>query len=224
MNVILNEVKNLDEVKNPKTILYVHGMGGGRDSRIPSILKDLLGPGYSIFIRTYDFDPELATSQLAAWSSEVKPDLVIGESMGAIHAIALKGYPHLFVSPSLNAPIFFRVMAVIAWIPGVTKFFDWYYHPKAGDRQKLHFARKTLLKWPAIRRTALLNTPLNGSEDYFHAFFGTRDKFRRSGVVLVRTWRKYFGEGSWTIYEGSHFMEEEYIRTLLVPKILSLLD
>ena len=224
MNVILNEVKNLDEVENPKTILYVHGMGGGRDSRIPSILKDLLGPGYSIFIRTYDFDPELATSQLAAWSSEVKPDLVIGESMGAIHAIALKGYPHLFVSPSLNAPIFFRVMAAIAWIPGVTKFFDWYYHPKAGDRQKLHFARKTLLKWPAVRRTALLNTPLNGSEDYFHAFFGTRDKFRRSGVVLVRTWRKYFGEGSWTIYEGSHFMEEEYIRTLLVPKILSLLD
>ena len=224
MNVILNEVKNLDEVENPKTILYVHGMGGGRDSRIPSILKDLLGPGYSIFIRTYDFDPELATSQLAAWSSEVKPDLVIGESMGAIHAIALKGYPHLFVSPSLNAPIFFRVMAAIAWIPGVTKFFDWYYHPKAGDRQKLHFARKTLLKWPAIRRTALLNTPLNGSEDYFHAFFGTRDKFRRSGVVLVRTWRKYFGEGSWTIYEGSHFMEDEYIRTLLVPKILSLLD
>ena len=211
-------------MKNPKTILYVHGMGGGGDSRIPSILKDLLGPGYSIFIRTYDFDPELATSQLAAWSSEVKPDLVIGESMGAIHAIALKGYPHLFVSPSLNAPIFFRVMAAIAWIPGVTKFFDWYYHPKAGDRQKLHFARKTLLKWPAIRRTALLNTPLNGSEDYFHAFFGTRDKFRRSGVVLVRTWRKYFGEGSWTIYEGSHFMEEEYIRTLLVPKILSLLD
>ena len=199
-------------------------MGGGGDSRIPSILKDLLGPGYSIFIRTYDFDPELATSQLAAWSSEVKPDLVIGESMGAIHAIALNGYPHLFVSPSLNAPIFFRVMAAIAWIPGVTKFFDWYYHPKAGDRQKLHFARKTLLKWPAIRRTALLNTPLNGSEDYFHAFFGTRDKFRRSGVVLVRTWRKYFGEGSWTIYEGSHFMEEEYIRTLLVPKILSLLD
>ena len=199
-------------------------MGGGGDSRIPSILKDLLGFGYSIFIRTYDFDPELATSQLAAWSSEVKPDLVIGESMGAIHAVALKGYPHLFVSPSLNAPIFFRVMAAIAWIPGVTKFFDWYYHPKAGDRQKLHFARKTLLKWPAIRQTALLNTPLNGSEDYFHAFFGTKDKFRRSGVVLIRTWRKYFGEGSWTIYEGSHFMEEEYIRTLLVPKILSLLD
>ena len=211
-------------MKEVKTILYVHGMGGGAESRIPSILKDILGPEYSIVIRTYDFDPEVASEQLARWAAEVSPDLVIGESMGAIHAVALRGYPHLFVSPSLNAPVFFRALASLAWIPGVTRFFDWYYHPKPGDRQALHFARKTLLKWPRIRKKALLNTPLNGSEDYFYAFFGTRDKFRRSGVVLIRTWRKYFGEGSWTVYDGSHFMEEEYIRSLLVPKILSLLD
>ena len=211
-------------MKEVKTILYVHGMGGGAESRIPSILKDILGPEYSIVIRTYDFDPEVASEQLARWAAEVSPDLVIGESMGAIHAVALRGYPHLFVSPSLNAPVFFRALASLAWIPGVTRFFDWYYHPKPGDRQALHFARKTLLKWPGIREKALLNPPLNGSEDYFYAFFGTRDKFRRSGVVLIRTWRKYFGEGSWTVYDGSHFMEEEYIRSLLVPKILSLLD
>ena len=211
-------------MKEVKTILYVHGMGGGAESRIPSILKDILGHEYSIVIRTYDFDPEVASEQLASWAAEVSPDLVIGESMGAIHAVAIRGYPHLFVSPSLNAPVFFRALASLAWIPGVTRFFDWYYHPKPGDRQALHFARKTLLKWPGIRKKALLNTPLNGSEDYFYAFFGTRDKFRRSGVVLIRTWRKYFGEGSWTVYDGSHFMEEEYIRSLLVPKILSLLD
>ena len=211
-------------MKNPKTILYVHGMGGGRDSRIPSILKDVLGPEYTIFIRTYDFDPQIATRQLEAWAAEAKPDLVIGESMGAIHAVALKGYPHLFVSPSLNAPVFFRIIAGIAWIPGVTRFFDWLYHPKEGDRQPLHFDRKTLLKWRGTRRKALLNSPLNGSEDYFHAFFGTKDHYRRSGVVMIRTWRKYFGEGSWTIYNGTHFMEEKYIREMLVPMILSLLD
>ena len=205
------------------TILYVHGMGGGGDSRIPSILKELLGPGFEVVIRTYDFDPEVARGQISAWASEICPDLVIGESMGATHAVALKGVPHLFVSPSLNAPLFFNVLSSLAVIPGVTKFFDWYYKPKEGDRQKLHFDRKTLKKWKGVRREALINTPLNGSKDYFHAFFGTRDKFRRSGVVLVRTWRKYFGEGSWNMYDGSHFMEEEYIRTLLVPAILSLL-
>ena len=200
-------------------ILYVHGMGGGGDSRIPSILRDSLGPEWLVVIRTYDFDPLKARNQILSWAEEVRPDLVIGESMGATHAIAIRGVPHLFVSPSLNAPQFFRTLAGIAWIPGVTRFFDWYYHPKDGDRQALHFERKTLLKWKAVRKDAMENTPLNGSRDYFHAFFGTRDKFRRSGVVMVRTWKKYFGEGSWTVYEGTHFMEEEYIHSLLVPKI-----
>jgi hypothetical protein len=206
-----------------KVILYVHGMGGGGDSRIPSILKGILDPGIEVVIRTYSFNPIIARDQIFTWVEETCPDLVIGESMGAVHAIAIKGVPHLLVSPSLNAPIFFRVLAGLALVPGVTSFFDWYYKPKEGDRQKLHFGRKVLLKWKGVRREALLNSPVNGGKDYFHAFFGSHDKFRRSGVVLIRTWRKYFGEGSWTVYDGSHFMEEEYIRSLLVPAILSLL-
>ena len=206
-----------------KVILYVHGMGGGGDSRIPSILKGILDPGIEVVIRTYDFDPVIARSQISSWVEETCPDLVIGESMGAIHAIAIKGVPHLLVSPSLNAPIFFRILAGLALVPGVTSFFNWYYKPKEGDRQKLNFGRKTLLKWKGVRRESLQNSPLKGGKDYFFAFFGSHDQFRRSGVVLIRTWRKYFREGSWTVYEGSHFMEEEYIRSLLVPAILSLL-
>ena len=200
-------------------IFYVHGMGGGGDSRIPAILKDNLGPQFEVFIRTYDFDPEIATAQLSQWAAEAHPDLVIGESMGSVHAVALKGYPHLFVSPSLNAPLYFRVMAWVDKIPGLTRFFDWYYHPKPGDRQRLHFEPALLKKWAPCREKALRNTPLNGSKDSFYAFFGTRDKFRPSGVVSVRTWRKYFGDGTYTIYKGTHFMEEEYIHSLLIPKI-----
>ena len=200
-------------------ILYVHGMGGGGDSRIPSILKDNLGTGFEVVIRTYDFDPEVAYSQLSAWASEVHPDLVIGESMGATHAIALKGYPHLFVSPSLNAPRYFMALAWLTLIPGVTALFDKIYRPKPGDRQKLHFTYKPLRKWRRVLSDALRNTPRNGSQDYFHAFFGTHDHYRRSGIVSIRTWKKYFGDGTWTIYNGTHFMEYEYVLSLLIPKI-----
>ena len=149
-------------------------MGGGGDSRIPSILKDLLGPDFEVVIRTYSFNPETAREQIGSWVREKSPDLVIGESLGATHAIAVKGIPHLFVSPSLNAPVFFRVLAALALIPGVTSFFDWYYKPKEGDRQSLHFSRENLLEWKTVRQEALKNTPRNGSGDYFHAFFGTR--------------------------------------------------
>lgn len=203
-----------------KVILYIHGMGGGGDSRIPSILKDLLGPGIEVVVRTYPFDPVAARELIGRWAGEVRPDLVIGESMGATHAIALKGFPHILISPSLNAPRFFSALAVLARIPGVTAFFDRLYKPKEGDRQSLHFAPETLSKWKEVSGEALKNTPLYGSTDTFHAFFGTRDAYRRSGVVLIRTWKKYFGKGTWTVYDGTHFMEEEYIRSLLVPKIL----
>ena len=81
-----------------KTILYVHGMGGGGDSRIPNHLKTLLDPyGVRVIVRTYDFDPPVGHAQLASWVEEVKPDLVIGESLGAIQALRVKGIPHLFV-------------------------------------------------------------------------------------------------------------------------------
>ena len=79
------------------------------------------------------------------------------------------------------------------------------------------------MKWKATLEDALRNTPKNGSKDYFHAFFGTRDHYRRSGVVSIRTWRKYFGDGSWTVYDGTHFMENEYVLSLLIPKIREVL-
>lgn len=145
-------------------------MGGGGDSRIPSILKDNLGPDFEVIIRTYDFDPEIAQGQLAAWAEEVRPELVIGESMGATHAIALRGYPHLFVSPSLNAPRYFIALAWLTLIPGVTVLFDRIYRPKPGDRQKLHFTYKPLKKWRRVLGDALQNTPRNGGKDYFYAF------------------------------------------------------
>lgn len=202
------------------TALYIHGMGGGGDSRIPSILNAaLLSENVRVVVRTYDFDPEVASRQIEQWVKELSPKLVIGESLGSIHALRLKNIPHVLISPSLNAPLFFGYLAWIAFIPGVTLLMDRIYRPKEGDRQKLHFTCGALSKYLSHRQMALANSTRNGSCDLFYAFFGTRDHYRRSGIVSVRTWRKYFGE-TYTMYDGTHFTEEEYIYSLLIPKIL----
>ena len=205
-------------------ILYIHGLGGGGDSRIPSILRDALAGCAEVIVRTYDFDPEKAASQIAGWYEEVKPVLVIGESLGALHALRLRGVPHLFVSPSLNAALLFDRLAWLALIPGVTLLLDRIYRPREGDRQKLHFTFGTLRKYGSHRKAALTNTVSAGSSDLFHAFFGTRDHYRRSGIVSIRTWEKHFGKDSYEMYEGTHFMEEEFIHEKLVPRIISFLD
>ena len=198
-----------------KTILYIHGMGGGGDSRIPSILQ----ASFPVVVRTYDFNPSVAARQIARWVEELSPALVIGESLGACHAIRIRGVPHLLVSPSLGGPLWLGLGAFLARIPGVTQILDRKYRPRDGDRQALHFTAGTMRGYRRHLGLALCNTPRRGSRDRFHAFFGRKDTYRRSGVVSIRLWEKYFGPGSYTLYDGGHFMEEEFIESLLVPRI-----
>lgn len=197
-------------------------MGGGGDSRIPAILKSSLTE-VDVVVRTYDFDPEKAARQIREWIEELKPSLIVGESLGAIQAIRVKGLPHLLVSPSLNAPLYLGYLSFLALIPGVTRMFDRIYKPKDGDRQRLHFTYDILKKYRQHRREAMANSVISGSTDYFYAFFGTKDHYRRTGVVSIRTWRRYFG-ADYEIYDGTHFMEEEHVLTRLVPKILNVLS
>ena len=210
-------------------ILYVHGMGGGADSRIPRLLneyfqdKEYDGRKVNVVVRTYDFDPEIGRQQLLSWFDELKPVLVIGESLGAIQAIRLRGVPHILVSPSLGAPrnLYGRAWAVC--IPGVSLIMHLIFRVKKGDRQKLKFRRKIMLKYRAHWEDALKNMPAGGSHDYFYAFFGTHDHYMKQGIVRLDLYEKYFGK-SYTVYEGTHFMEEKHVKNLLIPKILETLD
>ncbi|MBQ7518666.1 MAG: hypothetical protein IJR34_04505 [Bacteroidales bacterium] len=231
-----------------KTIVYVHGLGGGGDSRIPGILAERYAArteapeSVRIVCRTYDFDPDRAAAMLEALVQEVQPDLIIGESLGAAQALripylipcrtsdgsvqAWKAVPHLFVSPSLGAPLWMGKLAFLALIPGIRPLFNHIYKPRPGDRQVADFKYATLKKYRAHNRIAL-ETAQKGLEDaaaqpYF-AFFGTKDHYRKSGVVSIGRWEKCFGKDSYALYEGTHFMEEEYIDSMLIPRIDALL-
>lgn len=206
-------------------VLYIHGMGGGGDSRIPSILaSSLSGHGVKVVVRTYDFDPEIASLQIDSWVRELEPGLVIGESLGAIHAIRIVGIPHILISPALNAPFYLgRVFSLLSLIPGMSFLLGRIYRPREGDRQQLKFSYKILRKYVVHGETAMQNTSRSGSADHFHAFIGVHDHYRRTGVVSIRTWKKYFGE-TCTLYDGSHFTEEEHIHAIVVPYIMKVLN
>ena len=212
-------------------VLYIHGMGGGGDSRIPGILRDRIRPlvlgereiKVNVIVRTYSFDPETAREQIAGWLDELSPVLIAGESLGSLNAIRIKGLPHVLVSPSLNAPLYLGYMAFLALVPGVTALLDRIYRPKEGDRQRLHFNFRTLRKYRQLRREALACSPYRGGTDYFYAFFGENDHYRKSGIVSIHTWKRYFGKESFSIYPGTHFMEEEFVESLLIPKITELI-
>lgn len=206
-------------------VLYIHGMGGGSDSRIPSILRDEFsqrGMPVNLVVRTYDFDPEVASAMIASWIDELSPALVVGESLGSLHALRIRNLPLVFVSPALNAPLYFECLAWLALIPGITWIFDRIYRPREGERQALHFTFRTLRKYLPHRRAALKASASRKDDSSMFAFFGARDHYRRSGVVSVRSWEKRFGK-CFCIYDGTHFMEEVHVRTALADKILNIL-
>ena len=70
------------------TILYIHGMGGGADSRIPAFLGDWFcshgRDDLRVVVRTYDFNPDRAAAQIDAWYAELQPALVIGACLRSI--------------------------------------------------------------------------------------------------------------------------------------------
>lgn len=214
-----------------RTVLYIHGMGGGADSRIPSILREhinsMIPEDFGLFIdvivRTYDFDPDIADGQIRSWIEELQPSLIIGESLGSIHALRIKGLPHLLVSPALNAPVYLSNLAFLTLIPGVSYLLGRIYKPRKGERQVLKFTYGNMVKWRKYRREVIACSPGQGGKDYFHAYFGTRDHYRKSGIVRVGSWKKHYGDDTYSIYDGTHFMEEEYVMSMLAPDAIRIL-
>lgn len=206
-------------------ILYLHGMGGGADSRIPGILRDHFAasdPSVTVVCRTYDFDPAVAHPVIRGWIDEFNPDLIIGESLGSIHALRIPDIPKLLVSPALGGPA--RLVSLAPWtrIPGVGWFcrrFIW--RVKRPGRQKLTFRYGILKKYRAHGEALIANIPRVGE---VHAFIGDNDHYKKSGVVSNARWEQLYGPGTLTTYPGTHFMEEEFIRSLLIPKILEILS
>ena len=109
-------------------------------------------------VRTYDFDPDTGHAQIAGWVRELNPDLVIGESLGAVQAMRIRGVPHLYVSPALGAPRFLCRTAWVTRLPGGAALLHRIWPVKEGDRQPLRFEygvmRKYKTHWEEAEKAA----------------------------------------------------------------------
>lgn len=208
-----------------KTILFIHGMGGGSDSRVPRMLRELC-PEFHVVARTYPFDPEKALPVIREWIDEVKPDLLMSESMGANYALVLgNGIPRLFLSPALGAPEMIGRFCWLSLIPGIPSMWENIFKPREGDRQKMDFSYHTSRHFRNLSRMVKANTeegyPADGM--FFHALFGRNDFYRKWSVVRIRQWRIHFGAESYSMDNDSHFWNEDRIQNILIPKLKEIL-
>ena len=159
-NLAINRKFAINMTIIPTNILYIHGMGGGGDSRIPRLLKEQMDD-VQVLVRTYSFDPEIAANQIAAWMEELHPALVIGESLGSIHALRLASRICSSLPPWVRLNTFtrslswliFRAFPVYAAGSGI---------PGKGTVSSLFSDRRSFGSTGTMRRRPL---PISGSMD-----------------------------------------------------------
>lgn len=211
-------------------ILYLHGMGGGSTSRMPVRLQQVLSNKHftkdgepcrlNVVCETYDFDPEVATNQIAEWVETYQPALVISESMGAIHALGIQGIPHIWLSPALNydrGAEFFLPLVSIANMMGYT-----YTKQRGANRQEIRGDHELVAKFRPMIQTykeMVVNSPQRYSS---YAFFGNKDPFRTTGIVSIKEYKRLYGD-SYEVYDGGHCLDVRQIQPKLLPKIVEML-
>ena len=171
---------------------------------------------------------------------ELHPQLILGESLGSIQALRVGGLPHLFVSPSLGAPpLLYKLKGVCRFSLG-----RWYMHHrfpvKEGDRQPLLFTPEVLSKYMKHWETAMeqVRKDKAAARACYEKALELDPRFDMALYNIGATWgygkekdyakarelmqRDLFGD-TYQEYEGTHFMEEEYVYSLLIPKLQEML-
>lgn len=211
-------------------ILYLHGMGGGSTSRMPSRLSQVLSNIHftkdgepctlNVVCKTYDFDPEVATNQIAEWVETYQPALVMSESMGAIHALGIQGVPHIYISPALNydrGAAFFLPLVSLGNMIGYT-----YTKQRGAKRQEIRGDRDLVAKFkPMIQsyKEAILSSP---QRDPSYAFFGSKDGYMVPGIVSIEEYKRLYGD-SYEVFDGGHCLDVSQIKPKLLPKVVEML-
>ena len=213
-------------------ILFLHGMGGSGNSYIPRCLKKKLANMHftkngepqelNVICRTYKYDPDAATKQITKLVETFNPVLVIGESMGAIHALGIRGIPHIYLSPALNYD-----KGVDFFLPLVelgSKFGFTYRKQRGKRRQEIVGDPGLLSKFKPMLESykqAILDNPRDPS----YAYFGTNDPFKVGDIVRIEEYKRLYGDSgdNYEEFDGGHVLDVSRLDDTLVPKIVEML-
>ena len=198
-------------------ILFLHGMGGSGGSYIPRCLDKKLSKMHfitkdgepcdlKVIRKTYNYDPDIATEQISKLVETNHPVLVIGESMGAIHALGIRGIPHIYLSPALNYDRGVDLFLPLAELG--SKFGLIYRKRRGARRQEIVGDPKLLAKFKPMLdgyKQAILDNPRDPS----YAYFGKNDPFKVRGIVCIEEYKRLYGDSgdNYEEFDGGHVLD-----------------
>ena len=189
-----------------KKIVYLHGLGSSGATQTADYLRNKL-PEVEVISPDIPLHPEEALLVLNRLCYDVKPDIIVGTSMGAMYAQQLHGYKKILVNPA------FHVSEIMRNNIGTNKWLN----PRR-DGQTEFVIDEELCDLYKQMEEKQFDGITEFDKKHTHAFFGTED-------TLVNGYDEYMRNYSVaTHYPGEHRLVQKWVKIHILPCIKELLD
>ena len=187
-------------------IVYLHGLGSSGATQTADYLRKKL-PEVEVISPDIPLRPEEALQVLNRLCYEVKPDVIVGTSMGAMYAQQLHGYKKILVNPA------FHVSEIMRNNIGTNKWLN----PRRYGQTEFVIDEELCDLYQQMEESQF-DGITEFDKKHTHAFFGTED-------TLVNGYDEYMRNYSVaTHYPGEHRLVQKWVKIYILPCIKELLD
>ena len=189
-----------------KKIIYLHGLGSSGATQTADYLRNKL-PEVEVISPDIPLHSEEALQMLNKLCYELKPDVIVGTSMGAMYAQQLHGYKKILVNPA------FHVSEIMRKNLGQNKWFN----PR-NDGQTEFVIDEELCDLYQQMEESQFDGITEFDKKHTRAFFGTED-------TLVNGYDEYMQNYTVaTPYPGEHRLLQKWVKEFILPCIQELLE
>ncbi|MBO4268948.1 MAG: hypothetical protein J5869_06215 [Bacteroidaceae bacterium] len=189
-------------------LVYFHGfMSSGASGTVESLRRML--PELEVCAPDIPVDPAEALPYLRQYCEELKPDIIVGTSMGAMYAQQMFGFRKICVNPSFNMSTMSKVMKANTTYP--------FQNGRKDGQKEFRITGQIVKNFNAMERQQFKGITDFDRENTY-GLFGTRD----TTVNCYDLFRKHYTHAQ--RFEGEHRLNDKSLKSAVVPLVRQILD
>ena len=187
-------------------ILYIHGFASAGSTGSATQLRNHYYPqGIQVISPDIPVSPTEAMTYLRQLVDEVKPQVIVATSMGALYAEQLRGVPRILVNPSFD-------MARLLTFRGLGRQ---EFRNKRQDGAKYFKVDKDMIaEYREVQRHSFQGITPEEQENVY-GLFGKHD----TNVNCQPQFKKHYGTRHFHIFDGEHYLNGKILDHEVIPII-----
>lgn len=199
-----NYVIQFPEIMKDKKILYVHGFMSSGSSGTVEKIREML-PNADVTAPDLPIHPEEAMTLLHTTCDELKPDLIIGTSMGGMYAEMLYGYDRILVNPAFQMGETMQKHGML----GKNTFLN----PRQDGVQEFYVTKPLIEEYRRIAEKCFSNITPEESRDRVYGLFGDSDPVVHTRELFASHYRNDIS------FHGEHRLNDKILLHSVIPVI-----